>query len=168
MVLPHKISTLLYGFNERGEVLLLERAREPNCGLWSPCGGKLHTRTGESPHAGACREALEEAGLNLAPGDLHLTGLISEAGYEGSAHWLMFLFEIRPLLLHLPPPFGEGRFEFVHPDRLKDLPLPRTDREMIWPLFWRHRGGFFAAHCQSHPDGHDRWILEQSSPAHQS
>ena len=60
---PYQISTLLYCFNERDEVLLLERAQEPNLGLWSPCGGKLHTAEGESPYACGCREAEEELGL---------------------------------------------------------------------------------------------------------
>ena len=60
MALPYKIATLLYCFHERGDVLLLERAQEPNRGLWSPCGGKLHTDIGESPYACACREAHEE------------------------------------------------------------------------------------------------------------
>jgi 8-oxo-dGTP diphosphatase len=64
MPLPYKIATLLYCFNERDEVLLLERAQEPNLGYWSPCGGKLHTDIGESPYACACREAEEELGVN--------------------------------------------------------------------------------------------------------
>ena len=34
MSLPYKIATLLYCFNGRGEILLLERAQEPNRGLW--------------------------------------------------------------------------------------------------------------------------------------
>ena len=47
VTLPYKVSTLLYCFNERDEVLLLERRKEPNRGLWSPCGGKLKMETGE-------------------------------------------------------------------------------------------------------------------------
>ena len=43
------------------------------------------------------------------------------------------------------------------------LRLPETDREQIWPLFWKHRGGFFAAHCHCFPDGRLQWNLEQSS-----
>jgi hypothetical protein len=43
------------------------------------------------------------------------------------------------------------------------LNLPQTDREQIWPWFWRHRGGFFAAHCHCHPDGRNDWTLEESS-----
>src|SRR5262245_41354591 len=155
MALPYKIATLLYCFNERDEVLLLERAQEPNRGLWSPPGGKLHTEVGESPYACACREAWEELGLKISASDLHLTGLVSEHGYEGQAHWLMFLFEIKLPLTSLPPPHREGRFEFFAPDQLPLLKLPQTDREQVWPLFWQHRGGFFAAHCHCHANGRD-------------
>lgn len=167
MHLPHKIATLLYCFNERDEVLLLERAREPNRGCWSPAGGKLQTGLGESPHACACREAAEEMGLALAPGDLHLTGLVSEQGYQGQAHWLMFLFEVRPRVTVLPPAHPEGRFAFFARPDLERIALPETDRAQLWPFFWRHRGGFFAAHCRvgAGPDQKDEWILEESRPA---
>ena len=77
--------------------------------------------------------------------------------------WLMFLFEIRPRLKSLPPPHREGRFEFFAPDQLAALNLPQTDREQVWPLFWRHRGGFFAAHCHCHPDGRNEWTMEASN-----
>jgi 8-oxo-dGTP diphosphatase len=162
--LPYHIATLLYCFNEHDDVLLLERAQEPNRGLWSPPGGKLHTATGESPYACGCREAEEELGLKVRPADLHLTGLISEHGYGGQAHWLMFLLEVRPRLRMLPPAHREGRFAFFEPNALDGLPLPPTDREQIWPLFWRHRGGSFAAHCHCLPDGRNDWRVEESVP----
>jgi 8-oxo-dGTP diphosphatase len=161
--LPYKISTLLYCFNERDEVLLLERRQEPNLGLWSPCGGKLKTDTGESPYACACREAREEIGLDISPAELHLTGLVSEHGYEGHAHWLMFLFEVNTRLGKLPPPHDEGRFDFFPADAVNRLAIPQTDREQLWPLFWQHRGGFFAAHCRCHTDDRNDWTLEESS-----
>lgn len=164
MPLPYQIATLLYCFNEQEEVLLLERTQEPNLGFWSPCGGKLMTDTGESPYACACREAREEIGLNLGPSELHLTGIVSEHGYQGQAHWLMFLFEVKTKLTSLPRPHREGRFRFFPSADLEKLPLPQTDREKIWPLFWRHRGGFFAAHCHTHPDGCNEWALEESRP----
>jgi 8-oxo-dGTP diphosphatase len=162
MALPYQISTLLYCFNETGETLLMERAQEPNRGLWSPCGGKLHIDTGESPYVCACREAKEELGLALTPGDLHLTGLVSEHGYQGQSHWLMFLFEVKPRLGALPPAHREGRLAFFPPAALSGLKLPSTDREQIWPLFWSHRGGFFAAHCHCREDGANQWTLEES------
>lgn len=162
--LPYKIATLLYAFDAGDRVLLLERAREPNRGRWSPPGGKLDTATGESPWACAAREAHEELGLVLGPADLHLTGLVSEAGYEGTAHWLMFLFEITTRLAEPPPPHQEGRFALFRREELDALPLPATDREQLWPLFWRHRGGFFAAHCHCRPDGGHEWTIEAGRP----
>jgi len=161
--LPYKIATLLYCFNERDEVLLLERVQEPNRGLWSPPGGKLHVEDGESPYACACREAREEIKTELNPRDLHLTGLVSEHGYQGNSHWLMFLFEVKPRLESLPPLHKEGRFGFFPSTALAGLKLPQTDRESIWPWFWQHRGGFFAAHCHCHSDGRHEWILEQTA-----
>jgi 8-oxo-dGTP diphosphatase len=164
MGLPYKISTLLYCFSLDDEVLLLHRRREPNRGLWSPCGGKLDTDSGESPYAGACREASEEIGLSITAAELHLTGLVSEYGYLGQAHWLMFLFEVNTRLTALPPPHPEGDFRFVSVADLSHLTVPQTDAEMLWPLFWRHRGGFFAAHCRTFADGHNQWTLEESRP----
>lgn len=160
--MPYKISTLLYCFNDREEVLLMERAQEPNLGLWSPCGGKLKTESGESPYACACREVHEELGLRIGVSELHLTGIVSEHGYQGQSHWLMFLFEVRKRLNVLPPAHREGRFQFFTQADLATLPLPQTDRERIWPWFWQHRRGFFAAHCHCHPDGTNDWLLEES------
>jgi 8-oxo-dGTP diphosphatase len=162
MDLPYKISTLLYCFNQQGEVLLIKRSQEPNRGYWSPCGGKLKTGIGESPYACACREAGEELGWRLQAGELHLTGIVSEHGYQGQAHWLMFLFEVKTILTALPQPHAEGEFGFFTRAALANLNVPQTDREQIWPLFWRHRGGFFAVHCHCHADGHNEWTLEES------
>jgi 8-oxo-dGTP diphosphatase len=160
--LPYKIATLLYCFNERDDVLLMERAQEPNLGLWSPCGGKLHTDEGESPYACACREAGEELGIVIQPRELHLTGLVSEHGYQGQSHWLMFLFEVKRRLAALPAAHREGRFQFFARAELPGLKMPKTDVEKIWPWFWEYRGGFFAAHCRCLADGTNEWTLEES------
>ena len=161
MPLPYTVATLLYCFNSRDEVLLLERAQEPNLGLWSPAGGKLHTDAGESPYACACREAREELDLSLVHTDLHLAGLISEHGYQGQGHWLMFLIEVKPRLAAVPAAHREGRFEFFTREALDGLKMPQTDRERIWPWFWRYRSGFFAAHCHCGADGRNEWVLEE-------
>jgi 8-oxo-dGTP diphosphatase len=167
MALPYRIATLLYCFNRSDRVLLLERRREPNRGLWSPGGGKLQTDRGESPYACARREAAEEMGLRLAGSDLHLTGIVSEHGYLGQAHWLMFLFEVTPRMATVPPDHREGRFAFFARGELDALAMPKTDRERIWPLFWQHRGGFFAAHCHTRADGENAWEIEESIRAHE-
>jgi hypothetical protein len=62
----------------------------------------------------------------------------------------------------LPQPHKEGRFQFFPRASLDSLKLPETDRESIWPWFWQHRGGFFAAHCHCHPDGRNEWTLGES------
>ncbi|HTG45294.1 MAG TPA: hypothetical protein VK633_12255, partial [Verrucomicrobiae bacterium] len=112
-----------------------------------------------------CREAGEELNLELMPKDLHLLGLISERGYEGQAHWLMFLFEVKVRLKALPPVHAEGRFSFFARTEIDHLATPRTDAEYIWPSVWKHRGGFFAAHCLSQETGAGEWLLEESRPA---
>jgi 8-oxo-dGTP diphosphatase len=168
MPMPYKIATLLYCFNEQEQALLMRRTQEPNFGLWSPCGGKLHMNQGESPHACACREAKEEIGLRIEPGDMHLTGIVSEHGYEGQAHWLMFLFEVKPRLDKLPPPHREGEFAFFSADQIATLNIPQTDAEQIWPLFWRHRGGFFAAHCRCMANDRNEWTIEEEFESHGS
>src|SRR5260370_29227632 len=162
MSLPYKLATLLYCFNSRDEVLLLERAQEPNLGLWSPCGGRVPTGGGECPCGCACREAQEELGVTLQPSELHLTGLVSEHGYQGQSHWLMFLFEVKARLTALPEAHREGRFGFFARNALAGLKLPQTDSERIWPWFWEHRGGFFAAHCHCREDGTNECLLEES------
>ncbi len=141
----------------------MERAQEPNFGLWSPPGGKLHVDAGESPHRCACREAEEEIGLQISEGEARLTGMISEVGYEGNAHWLMFLFEITTKVNRVPTAHREGRFAFHSRAAVDSLSLPVTDREMIWPLFWKHRGGFFAARCATVAGRPNEWMLEQSN-----
>jgi 8-oxo-dGTP diphosphatase len=162
MVLPYKVATLLYCFNEQDDILLLERAQEPNRGFWSPCGGKLKMDLGESPYTCACREAEEEIRVKLSAADLHLAGMVSEHGYLGHTHWLMFLFEVKQKLKALPEPCPEGRFQFFRRDEIDLIKIPQTDREQIWPWFWKFRGGFFAAHCHCHPDRRNEWALEES------
>jgi 8-oxo-dGTP diphosphatase len=163
--LPYKVATLLYCFNDRDEVLLLERANEPNRGFWSPPGGKVHIDDGESPYACACREAEEELGLKIVTADLHLLGVVSEHAYGGQGHWLIFLFEVKRRLLECPPKHREGTFRFFAKDEIPTLNIPVTDREIIWPLIRKHRGGFFAAHWKWFPDGRTEWTVEESRPA---
>ncbi len=144
--LPYTIATLCYLFDAEGRVLLLHRRKPPNRDLYSPIGGKLETSLGESPTQCAVREVFEETGLTVDASEMHLTGIVSEAGYEDAGHWLMFLYElVKPVVL-TPRDFDEGRLEWHDPDEIEHLPMPATDRDHLWPLFWEHRGGFFAAH----------------------
>ncbi|MEO0476992.1 MAG: NUDIX domain-containing protein, partial [Planctomycetota bacterium] len=162
MPLPYKIAVLCYLFDEQGRVLLLHRVKPPNRDLYSPIGGKLEQELGESPTACAQREIKEEAGLDIDLADLHLTGIVSETAYLGETHWLMFLYEVtRPVAIPEDAmSFDEGQLEWHEPSAIDALPIPETDRGVIWPLFWQNRGAFFAAHidCTTDPM---KWRLEQ-------
>jgi 8-oxo-dGTP diphosphatase len=57
---------------------------------------------------------------------------------------------------------SEGRFEFFPREKIPSLKIPQTDREQIWPWFWKFRGGFFAAHCHCYADGRNEWTLEET------
>ena len=106
-------------------------------GLWSPCGGKLKVDDGESPYDCALRELQEETGIEAEKRDLHLTGIVSECGCESKNHWLMFLFELKKHVQKLPLDCSEGKFAFFKPSELDGISLPETDKEYIWPLFWK-------------------------------
>ncbi len=161
--LPYRIAVLLFLFDEQGHTLLLHRSKPPNQGMYSPVGGKLEQGEGESPTACAVRELWEETRLRVEPHDLHLTGIVSEAAYEGQTHWLMFLYELnravsREEVEHME--FDEGRLEWHPPEAISTLSIPESDRDVIWPLFHAHRGSFFMAHIDCRGE-RISWRVEQ-------
>jgi 8-oxo-dGTP diphosphatase len=151
--LPYKISVLVFIENAAHEQLLLLRAKEPNLGLWSPIGGKLEMTTGESPFECAVRETAEETGFKIAPADLHLFAMIAEKAYQGSTHWLMFLFRCKAPITDLPTDISEGKFAFFSRDQIKTLAIPETDKIALWPIFDQYHDGFVAlkADCRCTP-----------------
>ena len=154
--LPHKIAVLCYLYDDAGRVLLLHRTQQPNAGMYSPIGGKLHVAEGESPHDCALREMREEIGVSFSHDEIHLAGIVSEQAYEHETHWLMFLYEVtrpvKPGELAWTE-FREGTLEWIDPEAVSDLPIPETDRAVMWPLVCAHRGGFFMVHidCREQP-----------------
>lgn len=159
--LPHRIAVLCYLFDAEGRVLLLHRRKPPNRDLYSPIGGKLEGHLGESPTACAQREIKEEAGLDIPMDQLHLTGIVTETAFQGETHWMMYLYEVTaPVdLPHGQEAPGEGVMEWHSRESINTLPIPETDANVIWPLFWENRGKFFTAHidCRATPM---TWQLE--------
>ena len=144
--LPYKVAVLCYLWDADGRLLMLHRRKPPNVDMYSPVGGKLEISRGESPHECAVREVHEETGLRLADDEMRLLGMVSERAYQGEMHWLIFLFEcVRPVahdeIAHAE--FDEGRLEWVAAGDIPSLPIPATDREILWPLVRDHRGGHF-------------------------
>ncbi len=166
--LPYRLACLCDLRDEQGRLLLLRRKKEPNFGLCSPIGGKLDMETGESPAQCAQREIMEEAGIEVPIDRLHLAGLISEASYERKGHWLLFYYRVMGPVRVEAREIREGRLEWFTFDELEGLPLPETDRRIIWPLIKRNergdgRPGFFTLHIDcSKGDGENMtWTVEQ-------
>ncbi len=151
MHIPFKISVLVFLKDSSNRILLIKRNKAPNLGCWSPPGGKLEMATGESPFECATRETAEETGHTIVHSDLHLFGMISEKSYEGTGHWLMFLFDCKKTIVNLPPDIDEGSFRFFHRNEIDDLKLPETDRTLLWPNWDQHRSNFVAIRANCHP-----------------
>lgn len=135
MSIPYRIATLVFIKNKEGKHLLLQRNKSPNKGCWSPIGGKLKMEEGESPFECAIRETFEETGHEIQKEDLHLFGMVTEKSYEGTGHWLLFLFNCLKPVATLPKSFDEGQFGFFERDALDTLAIPATDRKGLWPLY---------------------------------
>ena len=147
MPIPYKIAVLVYVFNDQGQLLLLHRRRPPNRDLYSPIGGKLEQALGESPFACALRETEEEIAVTLTLDDIRLLGIVSEKAFAAGSdnaptgdatHWLMFCFEVTRPLNFPAREISEGTLEWIDPADLAALPIPQTDRAVIWPLIERH------------------------------
>lgn len=160
--LPFKISALVFIRNSAGEHLLIKRRKAPNLGCWSPIGGKLDMHSGESPYECARRETLEEVGLELGDKDLNCFGYISEKSYEGTGHWLMFLFNSQKTIPSLPKEMDEGHFAFFSRKKINELPIPHTDRSLLWPYFDKYSGGFIGLRANCSPQG-ELGIVEELS-----
>lgn len=159
---PYKIAVLCELRDHHGRILLLKRARDPNRGMYSPIGGKLDTALGESPAQCASREIMEEAGVEIPVSRLHLVGLISERGYENQTNWLLFWYRALDPVSFESRTIDEGELVWHYPHEVEGLPLPETDRAIIWPLVRQHEHGFFAVHIDcSCPTM--RWWVEQST-----
>ena len=160
--LPFKISVLVFLHDEAGRLLLIQRTKAPNQGCWSPPGGKLEMATGESPFECAVREVAEETGAVVATSDLHLFGMISEKGYEGQSHWLMFLFDCRKPVGATPPTIDEGHFGFFSRAEVEAIRIPETDRTLLWPVYDEHRRGFIANRAECDPGAPLRMTIEET------
>lgn len=168
--LPYKIACLCDLRDRDGRVLLLHRIKAPNLGLCSPIGGKLEMHKGESPLQCAVREIFEEAGVSVPPERVHLGGLIAETAFEGRGHWLLFYFRVLGPVEVKAGVMDEGELRWHRPEDIDALPLPKTDREIIWPMIRRHEHsgpggspGFFSLHINCADNGLN-WTVEQESP----
>ncbi|MDD5360484.1 MAG: NUDIX domain-containing protein [Ignavibacteria bacterium] len=139
-------ATLLYIKNPQGGYLLLERLNEPNKGLLSPPGGKLHIHDAESPYQCAVREANEECGIVSKETDWHLKGIITEKNYPKIGNIMLFLFEYKHEFDILPPSFNEGKFSYIEEKDILNSNIPESDKLYIWKFVLDNAGKFFSVY----------------------
>lgn len=170
--LPYRLACLCDLRDKGGRLLLLRRVKAPNLGLCSPIGGKLDLATGESPAQCARREIMEEAGIDVPIDRLRLVGLISEAAFEGRGHWLLFYYRVMGPVEVPAQDIREGRLDWFGLDEIDSLPIPETDRQIIWPLVRQAEPtprnpepGFFAVHIDCTGPSLT-WAVEQQRPPH--
>lgn len=78
-------------FIKRGnELLLLNRLKSPNMGLWNGVGGKIEPS--ETPMEGIIREIKEETGLSVS--NVQEGGVVRWVSEEGQSGMYLFLCEI--------------------------------------------------------------------------
>ena len=119
--------------------------------------------TGESPYECAIREAEEETGLKLTPDDLHLWGMVSEKSFEGTGHWLMFMFEVHRPLDVIPSELDEGHFQFFPREKIESLQIPPSDRVLLWPYYDQYKRAFVAYRVDCQPGGNLEIVVEQTT-----
>ena len=82
--------------------------------------------------------------MDIEENDLKLLAYISEKNYEGSGHWLMFLFDCLTSLNDLPPNGPEGTFAWFDREEVDNLKIPETDHLLVWPIYDKRHGEFTA------------------------
>lgn len=123
---------------ENGDVLLIQRQKEPYSGLWSIPGGKIEF--GEHPDAAALREFQEETGLTAAME--RFCGCASEVvvSDEGESHFLLHIFRLKVAGGQMTEGH-EGPLRWFTPTALGDQVVP-SDRwllqEMLLPSAGPH------------------------------
>ena len=76
--------------NEKGEILLLKRSRQPEAGLWSLPGGAVEF--GEKASDAIIREVKEET--NLTGEDVTFIGFKDYILEKEKSHWISLFFKI--------------------------------------------------------------------------
>ena len=129
-------STLVY-VQQRGQTLMLHKARGHQQGKWNGLGGKAEP--GETPEACARREVQEESGLTVSA--LSYRGMIVFPRFDGTNDWYVWIFVATAT--GTPVSSSEGELAWVDNDAVLDLNLHEGDR-VFWPWLFQHDRVFSA------------------------
>ncbi len=135
------LSTMVYCLRD-DQVLLMQRHKEPNLGLWVAPGGKVEA--GESPYECALRELYEETGLQAQK--LYFRGLITEVSPRPDWQWMLFLYATTGVMGRLAGDPREGTFRWWPVAEVLDLPIPQADK-IFFPKVTDLDQPFYHAKC---------------------
>ena len=110
------------------QVLLMQRNKEPNLGLWVAPGGKIEVN--EASYECAIRELREETGLRAH--EMHLRGIVSIVMPTLRQPCLQFLFAVTDFSGDLAGDEREGTLRWWPVSKVQELPLP-TDVSLFLP-----------------------------------
>ena len=115
---------------DKGRVVVVRRAHEPLKGEWSIPGGVLEL--GETLRSGVAREALEETGLTVEPGEL--VGVFDRIVREGDKilyHYVLIDFLCRRTAGELHPGSDADEVLWFREEELKPLNLAQDTEDVI-------------------------------------
>lgn len=133
------LTTLVFALRD-DHILLMQRRKQPNLGLWVAPGGKLEHN--EAPFECAARELQEETGLRADV--LIYRGVVTEWSPRPDWQWMMFLYLA-------PEPLGlvgsderEGALRWWPVDALPLDAMPEADRVFVPPMLDLTKGPYEA------------------------
>ncbi|AEX84492.1 ADP-ribose pyrophosphatase [Marinitoga piezophila KA3] len=124
-----KIAVMCYAENEYGEVLMLERYKEPFAGKLVPPGGKV--KDNEEIIEAMKREYMEETGFNLE--NIELKAFTSEEGPE-HYNWILFIF-LAKIKKEPLPECNEGILKWINKKHFQKENLTDIDKKIIPYLY---------------------------------
>jgi ADP-ribose pyrophosphatase len=133
-----RLSSLCYlELKPEGQLLFLQRKKEPFSGLWTAPGGKLEA--GEDPRQTIIREMREETGLTIHRPRLRM--ITSETGPDNNYDWLLFIFHCTEYTGTLQK-CNEGVLKWVSKEGIDDLQIPDVDRNLL-PLILNNNRRYY-------------------------
>jgi len=118
-------------WNDRGELLLIRRAKPPRQNEWSLPGGKVEF--GESVRTALLREVLEETGLHVEfLGLIDVAEVIRDAAAGAAdSHFVLVDFSARAVWGEAIAGSDAAAIRWVSMEELQDIPLWSETRRVI-------------------------------------